>query len=424
MADLLIKNVYIINGDNSSQEPQDILINDGIIAAVGKDLPSDAEKVIDGAGLFASPGFIDMHVHLRDPGQTHKEDIFTGCEAAAAGGVTTVAAMPNTAPSVDTAEAVEYIVKKAADAKARVIPVAAITKGLAGKELTDMQALVKAGAGAFSDDGVPVATSALMLEAMKKAKALGVPVLAHCEDSSLAAGGKMNEGEISRSLGVKGIPGAAEDAGTARELALAFSSGTRVHICHVSTAESVELIRAAKAMGADVTAETCPHYFTLTEEELKKRDADYRMNPPLRKERDKNAIIAGIIDGTIDVIATDHAPHSKEEKADFVSAPNGSVGLETSFAASLTALVKTGKITLPKLVSMISAVPAKLLGLDCGEIAVGKPADIAVFDIGEKWVVNPARLHGKSANTPFKGMELTGKVKYTVCRGRVVFQDI
>ncbi len=418
---LLIKNAHIIGAGEPIDG--DILVEDGKISAIGSfDKPSCCD-VIDATGLVAAPGLIDLHVHLRDPGLTHKEDIISGCKAAAAGGVTGVVAMPNTKPAVDNAETLEYILEKSKNASAKIYQVAAVTKGLSGEELVDFDALSDAGACAFSDDGEPVKTAQFVLDALKAAKRCGKPFLAHCEEKSLALGGLMNEGAVSQKLGVKGIPGAAEDIGTAREIAAAMSTGTKVHICHVSTAESVNIIRAAKAVGADVTAETCPHYFALTEEKLLSRDADYRMNPPLRTERDRLAIIEGIADGTIDAIATDHAPHAESEKADFLHAPNGSVGIETSLAAGITYLVNTGVITLQKLIDMMSTVPAKILGVEGGTLAVGSAADIVLFSETERWTVNPDKLHGKSKNTPFKGIELCGRVKYTILNGKTVYKD-
>ena len=331
--------------------------------------------------------------------------------------------MPNTKPATDSAEVLKYILEKAEDADAKVYPVAAATEGLRGEKLNDFEALSTAGACAFSDDGEPVKTAPLLLRALEAAKRCGKPFLAHCEEKSLAAGGLMNEGKISEQLKVQGIPAAAEDIGTARELAAALSTGTRVHICHVSTASSVKLIREAKEAGADVTAETCPHYFALTEEKLLSRDADFRMNPPLRTEEDRLAVIQGIADGTIDAIATDHAPHSPEEKCDFLTAPNGSVGLETSLAAGITYLVNTGVITLDKLISMMSTVPAEILGVEGGRLAEGRAADIVLFSPSERWTVCPEKLHGKSKNTPFKGTELCGRVKYTILNGRIVYRD-
>ncbi len=418
--DLLVKNAYVVSPADGFDGQLDILISDGKIASVGKDISAEAE-VIDASGLYAVPGMVDMHVHLRDPGQTQKEDILTGCRAAAAGGVTSLLCMPNTKPVTDDPETVKYILNKAKDADARVYVAASITKGLKSEEPTDLDALKAAGAIGLSDDGRPVENTKLLSDAMKRAPELGMKVVAHCEDLFLADGGKINEGEVSRQLGVKGIPAAAEDCGTAREIALAAAENVPVHICHVSTATSVALVRDAKRRGVKVTAETAPHYFSLTENELLKRDADYRMNPPLRTEADVAAIIEGLQDGTLDCIATDHAPHTPQDKADFEKAPNGSIGMETSLAAGVTFLVKTGLLTFEELVRKMSVDPAKILGIDAGTLHKGAPADIALIDLNEEWTVDPEKLHGKSKNTPFKGMTLTGRVKKTILGGRVVF---
>ena len=415
----VIKNATVISPADGLNGVRDILIENSRIAAVGENLT--AENVIDAAGLVAVPGLVDMHVHLRDPGQTQKEDILTGCRAAAAGGVTSLLAMPNTSPTTDSPETVKYILGKAENANARVYVAVSVTKGLRSEEPTDLDALKEAGAVGLSDDGRPVVNTAYLRDAMNRAPQLGMTVVAHCEDLFLADGGKINEGKVSAQLGVKGIPAAAEDCGTAREIALAAADNVPIHICHVSTATSVELIRDAKRRGVKVTAETAPHYFSLTENELLKRDADYRMNPPLRTENDVKAITEGLLDGTLDAIATDHAPHTPEEKADFVKAPNGSIGMETSFAASYTYLVKTGLMTLSQLVEKMSLNPAKILGIPAGTLAVGANADIALIDTNEEWTVDAEKLHGKSKNTPFKGMSLTGKVKMTILGGEVVF---
>ena len=417
----VIKNATVVSPADGLNGVCDILIEDGRIAAVGENLT--AESVIDAAGLTAVPGLVDMHVHLRDPGQTAKEDILTGCRAAAAGGVTSLLAMPNTNPTTDSPETVRYILEKAENADARVYVAASVTKGLLSEEPTDLDALRAAGAVGLSDDGRPVVNTAYLRNAMNRAPKLGMTVVAHCEDLFLADGGKMNEGEISAQLGVRGIPAAAEDCGTAREIALAAADNVPIHICHVSTATSVSLIRDAKRRGVKVTAETAPHYFSLTEKELLKRDADYRMNPPLRTQRDVEAITRGLLDGTLDAVATDHAPHTPEEKADFVKAPNGSIGMETSFSASYTYLVKTGLMTLGQLVEKMSVNPAKILGIPAGTLAVGANADIALIDLNEEWTVDPGKLHGKSKNPPFKGMTLTGRVKKTVLGGRLVFES-
>lgn len=417
---LLIKNAHVVSPEDGINDVLDILIEGGKVAQIEKDLHADEE--INAEGLYAIPGLTDMHVHLRDPGQTHKEDIITGCRAAAAGGVTSLLAMPNTAPTVDSPEIVRYIVDKAKNADAKVYVAASVTKGLKSTELTDLEALKSAGAVALSDDGRPVENTKFLSDAMKKAPELGMTVVAHCEDLFLADGGKINEGEVSRQLGVKGIPASAEDCGTAREIALAAAENVPIHICHVSTKTSVALVRDAKRRGVKVTAETAPHYFSLTEKELLKRDADYRMNPPLRTEQDVKAIIEGLLDGTLDCIATDHAPHTPEEKADFEKAPNGSIGMETSLAVGITYLVKTGLLTFDDLVRKMSVNPAKILGIEAGSLAVGSSADIALVDLNEQWTVDVDSLHGKSKNTPFKGMTLTGRVKKTLLNGKVVFE--
>lgn len=417
----VIKNATVVSPADGLNGANDILIENGRIAAVGQNLSGDRE--IDAAGLYAVPGLVDMHVHLRDPGQTAKEDILTGCNAAAAGGVTSLLAMPNTNPAADSPETVRYMLDKAKEAKARVYVAASITKGLQGKEPTDLQALRDAGAVGLSDDGRPVLQTKHLREAMNRAPELGMTVVAHCEDLSLAEGGKINEGAVSEALGVKGVPAAAEDCGTAREIALAAADNVPVHICHVSTRTSVALVRDAKRRGVKVTAETAPHYFSLTEQALMGRDADFRMNPPLRTAADVQAIIEGLQDGTLDAIATDHAPHTPEDKADFEKAPNGSIGMETSLAVGVTYLVKPGLLSFSQLIEKMSANPSKLLGIPAGTLAVGAPADIALVDLNREWTVDANRLHGKSKNTPFKGMTLTGKVVKTFLGGEVVFDE-
>ena len=416
---ILIKGARLVDPSQSLDETGDLLLKDGKIAALGGDLGTEAEEILDGRGLVAAPGLVDMHVHLRDPGLTYKEDVFTGCRAAAAGGVTSLLAMPNTKPPMDSPEGVRALLEKAASADAAVYTAACVTKGMQGEELMDLEALKAAGAIAISDDGVPVGSSRCLLEALEKAQKLGLTLTAHCEDMDLARGGKMNDGPLARELGLPGIPAAAEDCGTAREIAAAASIDAAVHICHVSTKGSVALIRDAKARGVKVTAETCPHYLLLTEEALRSRDADYRMNPPLRTEADRLALLTGLQDGTIDTISTDHAPHSPEEKADFAGAPNGSIGMETSLAATLTAL--EGKLSLPQIVEKMSWAPARILGIPAGTLQAGQNADVVLFDPERKWVVDPEKLHGKSKNTPFKGMTLKGKVLVTIFRGRKVY---
>ena len=422
MSDIIIRNVRILDPANGTDRTGDIFIRDGRFSAPFDE--QESTRVINGEGLTAAPGLVDLHVHLRDPGQTEKEDILSGCRAAAAGGVTQLLAMPNTVPTVDSPDTVRYILDKAKDADSTVHVVGSITKGLGGHEATDIEALRKAGISALSDDGRPVIDTSIMVAAMKLAsrKDINIPVTAHCEDPFLA-GGKVNEGEISETLGVKGMPAAAEDAGTAREIALAEAYGLPVHICHVSTRTSAAMIRDAKKRGVLVTAETAPHYLMLTEKELLRCDADYRMNPPLRREEDRLAMIEALRDGTIDAIATDHAPHTPEEKADFEAAPNGSIGMETSFAASYTVLVDGGYLSEAELIEKMSVIPARILRSYGGTLSEGEIADLMLFR-RESWVVDPERLHGRSKNTPFKGLTLSARVKLTVSRGRIVYSEI
>jgi len=420
----MIRSVCLIDPSVGKYEVTDIMFDEqsGKITAIGRDLKADDDtQVIRGGRYKAIPGLVDLHVHLRDPGQTHKEDVFTGCQAAAAGGVTSVLAMPNTAPALDSPEVLRALLDKARDAAVKVYPVAAVTKGLKGEELTDFEALKAAGAAAFSDDGRPVLTADLTEKALKAAKAVGRPFMAHCEELTLVRGGLMNEGEISYRHGIPGVTRAAEEVGTAREIALAAATGCPVHICHVSTRGSVEMIRAAQKNGIKVTGETAPHYIALTDECLAAKDADYRMSPPLRTEDDRLALIEGLRDGTLTAIATDHAPHTAEEKADFAKAPNGSIGMETSFAACLTYLVKTGKLPLEKLVWLMSTSPAKIAGIPAGTLQVGAAADLVLVDTDAEWTVDVKKLHGKSANCPFKGLTLKGRVMKTFCDGRLVY---
>lgn len=421
---LLIRGARILNPARGEDYVGNILIAGDRISAVSENLYDAEAEVIEAKGLTAVPGFVDLHVHLRDPGFTDKEDILSGCRAAAAGGVTSLLCMPNTKPAADTPETVRYILDKAKGADAHVYVAAAITKGLGGAELCDLKALREAGATALSDDGRPVVDTACLVAAMRRAPELNLLVAAHCEDLYLAKKWYLNEGEISAQLGLPGVSPAAEDCGTAREIAVAAAYDVPVHICHVSTRTSAAMIRDAKARGVKVTAETAPHYLLLTDRELLKKDADYRMNPPLRTEQDRLAMLEALKDGTIDAVATDHAPHTPAEKADFLTAPNGSIGMETSFAAAYTALVKTGILTLGELVEKMSVRPAQILGIEAGAIGAGEIADIALIDEREEWIVDPDRLHGKSRNTPFKGMTLTGKVKMTVCGGRIVYSEL
>lgn len=399
----------------------DILICDGKILSIEPDIESDGADAIDANGLYAAPGLVDMHVHLRDPGQTQKEDIITGCHAAAVGGVTSLAAMANTKPVCDNVEVLRYIQNKSKETGVHVYPIAAVTKGQDGKEICDFASLHSEGAIAFSDDGHPVESAAMMLKAMNAAASCGAPLISHCEDKSLA-NGIINEGIASKKLGVEGIPNAAETVMAARDAALSLTSGLPVHIAHVSAAQTVAVIRCAKQLGAKITAETCPHYFSLDDRLTLARDADYRMNPPLRTSKDIKAVIEGLCDGTIDAIATDHAPHTTAEKSDFLKAPNGVVGLETSLAAGITFLVQPGYLTLETLIKKMSTVPAKILGIPAGSLKPGANADIVLFDPNESFQVTPSKLHSKSHNTPFKGMTLYGSVKYTISNGKVIYK--
>ncbi len=421
MSSLVIRNGRVVDPSQNLDEVCDIKIEGGKIAEIGSGLLGD--ETLDASGLTVAPGLVDMHVHLRDPGLTYKEDILSGCAAAAAGGVTSVVCMPNTKPAADRPEVIRYIVEKAGEASAKVYPAAAITMDLAGEEMTDFAALKKAGAVAVSDDGRPVENGAMMQKALERASAEGLLVTSHCEDLRIIDGGIIHKGRVSEALGVKGMDRSSEDSVTAREIALAAATGTAVHIAHVSTRGSVALIRDAKARGVRVTAETAPHYFMLTDALLAKRDADYRMNPPLREQEDCDAVLEGLLDGTLDCIVTDHAPHAPEEKADFLKAPNGVVGLETSFAACATALVHTGKMSLAGLIRRMSENPARLLGIPAGSLKAGMPADLALFDLDECWTVDPDRFCSKSRNSVFKGMTLRGKIKYTLLDGRIVYRD-
>lgn len=421
--DILIKNVRACDPQSGLDMITDIAVNGGIISAIDNNIESEENtRVIDGKGrLIAVPGLFDMHVHFRDPGLEYKEDIVTGANAAKAGGFTGVACMPNTKPPIDSPEGVRYVFEKAARTGIDVIPFACVTKGMKGRELCDFDELKKAGITAISDDGKPVENAELMRQALELTNENGLILASHCEDLDIIDGGIINKGEISEKLGVKGMDRASEDSITAREIALAMSCGARVHICHVSTWGSVNIIRAAKRDGVKVTCETAPHYFTYTDEKLLSRDADYRMSPPLRTQKDRQAVEAALLDGTIDCIITDHAPHSAEEKADFLTAPNGVVGLETSLAVTLTQLYHTGKMSLDKLVGVMSVNPRRIMGLEPIKIAVGERCDLCIFDPDYEWEVIPEELNSKSKNSVFKGERLKGRNMYTICRGKVVF---
>lgn len=417
MPTILIKNIRTVDPD--TDKVQDVFIKDGVIAETGENLSFEAETVIDGTDLVLMPSLFDMHVHFRDPGFEYKEDVLTGCSAALAGGVTGVLAMPNTNPPCDNPDTIRYIINKAQGTGVDVYPVGCITGGMSGNGLCDYDALKDAGVICISDDGRPVENAEMMRKALELSNENGLLVASHCEDLSIIDGGKMNKGEISEKLGVKGMDRASEDYITAREMILASSVNARIHICHVSTDGSAAMIRFAKTRGVKVTCETAPHYFMLTDKLLEKRDADYRMNPPLRTDEDVKAIIEAIKDGTVDCIITDHAPHAAHEKADFEKAPNGVVGLETSLAATLTALYHTGEISLNRLTELMCVNPRKILGLDIPSVKKGSTADLVIADINRKWTVEPEKLHSKSHNTVFKGMELTGKPLVTISKGEI-----
>ncbi|MGN1415581.1 MAG: dihydroorotase [Oscillospiraceae bacterium] len=420
MAEILIKNVRAV--DENTDRICDVLIENGRISEIGEGIEKPAGRVIDGTGKTLMPALFDMHVHLRDPGFTHKEDVVTGCAAAAAGGFTGVVCMPNTKPASDNREVFDYIRDKAALTGVEVYPAGCITKGMQGGELADFDEYVSAGIRVISDDGRPVETAELMRKALELTNSNGLLAASHCEDLSIINGGIINKGKISEQLGVKGMDRASEDSITAREIALAMSCNARIHICHVSTEGSISMIRDAKKAGVRVTCETAPHYFTYTDEKLLSRDADYRMNPPLREERDRIAVLNGVLDGTVDCIVTDHAPHTAEEKSDFLKAPNGVVGLETSLAATLTALYHTGMISLNRVVSIMSANPRRILGLTPIELKVGSTADLILADIDREWTVIPEELHSKSKNSVFKGEKLRGKNIMTISKGRIIFE--
>lgn len=417
MGSVLLKNITA--ADSRGTFRSSILIENGIITSLEGE---NADIVYDCSSLTAMAGLFDMHVHLRDPGFTHKEDILTGCSAALAGGVTGVAAMPNTKPVADNPETVRYIIDKAKNTGVKVYPVGSITKGLQGRELCDFDSLKDAGICAVSDDGRPVENAEMMREALVLAAENNIPVISHCEDLSIIKGGIINKGSIALKLGVQGMDRASEDYITAREMILAHSAGVPIHIAHVSTKDSVAMIRFAKSMGVKVTCETCPHYFLMTEEKVSSMDADYRMNPPLRTEEDRKAVLEGILDGTIDCIVTDHAPHTPEEKADFFRAPNGVIGMETSLAAVLT-LFHEGKLTLSDIARLMSEKPREILSLPEVKIAVGQKADICVMDTQYKWTVDPEKLHSKVRNAVFKGVEFTGKPVMTIAEGEIRYKD-
>ncbi len=427
--DLLVSNARVTRLPIGSGEVCTLAVKDGKIAGIfprGAASELSAKRVIDGSGKHVIPGLIDLHVHLREPGFEYKEDIASGARCAAAGGVTSVFAMPNTKPVTDSVEVIEYIKNKAKDADCRVFPVAAITKGLKSEEICPLEELSAAGAAAFSDDGRPVMSAKMLYDAMKIGAGKDLLIMSHCEEMSMAQGA-VNEGKISRMLGLPGIPNLAEDLIIERDIMIAEETGCRLHICHVSTRGGLDCIRRAKERGVKVTAETCPHYFSLTDSDVIYYGSNAKMNPPLRSEDDRLAVIEAICDGTVDCISTDHAPHSKEEKgSDIKKALNGIIGLQTSFIVSYTNLVQAGHITLGRLIELMSSNPARITGLDkmgLGTLSVGAPADFAIVTLGCDNTVTLDSLKGKSTNTPFAGMTFGARVDATFLGGKCVFEN-
>ena len=419
---ILIKGGHVIDPGRFNGVA-DLLILNGKISAIGRTLTVPAETtVIQAAGQLVVPGFVDLHVHFREPGFEYKETIESGTAAAVAGGFTTVCAMPNTNPVNDNQSITEFMLDRArAAGHAHLYPIGAITKGSEGKELAEIGDLRRAGCVAISDDGKPVMNSLVMRRAMEYARAFDVPVVDHCEDLHLSEGGCMNEGLLSTELGLPGIPAAAEDVMVARNVSLAELTGARLHLAHISTAGSVRMVREAKSRGLKVTAEACPHHFTLTEEVTRGYNTHAKMNPPLRTWQDVQAIKEGLRDGTIDVIATDHAPHATQEKQqEFTEAPFGIVGLETALPLTLS-LVEEGVFTIETAVEKLATAPAKAFSLDAGTLAVGAPADVTILDPHASWEVDPSRFRSKSRNTPFAGWKVKGRVTTTLVSGRVVF---
>lgn len=409
--------------DGGSLVKKDIYISDGKIIEIADRIDKAADETIEAEGKLIAPGFIDLHVHLREPGGEHKETIATGTMAAARGGFTTVAAMPNTNPVPDSKERLEWLNKRIEEtAVVRVLPYAAITVGQKGKELTNFAELKEAGAFAFTDDGVGVQSAGMMFEAMKSAAKLNMAIVAHCEDNTLTNGGCVHEGTFSEKHGLRGIPSVCESVHIARDVLLAEAAGCHYHVCHISTEGSVRVVRDAKKAGIKVTAEVTPHHLLLTDEDIPEPDANYKMNPPLRSKKDKEALIEGLLDGTIDFIATDHAPHTAEEKAKGMEqAPFGIVGLETAFPLLYTHFVETGILTLKQLVDFLTVKPADVFGLDYGRLEPGKAADLVMIDLEKKEKINPGNFFSKGKNTPFAGWECKGWPILTMVNGKIVW---
>ncbi|NCB63685.1 MAG: dihydroorotase [Clostridia bacterium] len=422
---LLIRKGRLVDPVGGIGGVMDILVEDGRVAVIGSDLSAADAQVIEAGGLTVCAGLIDMHVHLREPGFEYKETVDTGTAAAARGGFTSIAPMPNTRPATDSPESVKLVVEKARSAcGVSVWPIGAVSAGQKGETLTDAAALKAAGAVALSDDGVPVQNANLMRDALIKARRQELTVLSHCEDADMVKNYAVNEGRVSRALGLPGRPAIAEELMVMRDAMLAEETGGALHICHVSTAGSVEIIRQFKKRGVHITCETCPQYFTLTEDEILSQGTAARVNPPLRTRADVEAIIDGLKDGTIDAIATDHAPHSAEEKAKpLPEAPSGMAGLETALGVTLTSLYHTGRMDLSDILRKMTLNPALILRIPKGRLAIGRSADLTIFDPDEEWVVDPESFASKGRNTPFAGWTLKGKVKYTIVDGTIIYQE-
>lgn len=419
---MLIKGGRVLDPKTGMDEITDIVIEHGRIEKTGCFCREEFEQVLDAEGLVVAPGLVDVHVHFRDPGFLYKEDIFTGAKAAAKGGFTTVICMANTKPVVDRVETLQYVLEKGRQTGIHVLCAAAVTKGLKGEELTDMEALFQAGAAGFTDDGIPLREERLIVRAMEEAKRLGAVLSFHEEDPDLIGSLGVNRGAVSEFLGLAGAPAVSEDVMVARDCMLALHTGAAISIQHISSKNSVSMVRLAKSLGARVYAEATPHHFSLTEEAVKEFKTCAKMNPPLRTKEDRLAIIEGLRDKTIDCIATDHAPHSREEKEqEFSKAPSGIIGLETSLALGVTNLVRTKELTLLQLLEKMTWNPARIYGLDCGCLEPGKRADLVIFD--EAQAFRPEKFVSKSANSPFANSKLYGKVKYTICEGNIVYRE-
>ncbi|MDX8044953.1 dihydroorotase [Gracilibacillus sp. S3-1-1] len=411
--------------DNGEVQACELLIEDGIIKAIGTEIEAQGAEMIDGKGNLVTPGFVDVHVHLREPGGEAKETIETGTNAAARGGYTTVCAMPNTQPTPDSTNVLQSIQNRINEtATIRVLPYASITERLVGNKLTDMKALKTEGAFAFTDDGVGVQSADMMLQAMTRAASINMPIVAHCEENTLIHNGVMHDGEVSKQLGLQGIPSICESVQIARDVLLAEASGCHYHVCHVSTEESVRTIRDAKKAGIHVTAEVTPHHLLLNEHAITENDANFKMNPPLRAKEDQQALIDGLLDGTIDFIATDHAPHTAEEKANGMEeAPFGIVGFETAFSLLHTHFVKKGIFTLKQLIDWMTVKPADTFGLPYGRIESGVSADLTLLSVDTQETIDKQSFLSKGKNTPFNGWEVTGKPVMTIYQGETVYEE-